>query len=66
MCGDRSVAAVIPQAQIDAAARAIHEVTGGSVPFGRQRKGRPPSVTVSCGALAFVALKAANGVVDAP
>lgn len=46
--------------QVDRAARAIYEVTGGGVPFGPVKRGKTPKVTVSCQLLAETALDAGS------
>lgn len=50
----------MPSAEFEAAARAVHEVTGGSIPFGKTRRGKAPSTTVSAAIVANAALEAAH------
>lgn len=46
--------------QLDRAARAVHEVTGGGIPFGKPRRGKKASVTVDARLVAEKALDAAT------
>lgn len=49
--------ATLDRAQVDRAARAVHEVTGGGIPFGRSRRS---SATVSAQLVAEAAIAAAG------
>ncbi len=42
----------LERAQLDRAARAVHEVTGGAIPFGRSRRATVSAATVAEAALA--------------
>lgn len=48
------------EAQLDRATRAVHEVTGGGIPFGKPRRGKKPGVTVNARLVAERALDAAT------
>lgn len=53
------------EAQLDRAARAVYEVTGGGIPFGKPRRGRKAAVTVDARLVAERALDAATTAVVA-
>lgn len=51
------------EAQLDRATKAVWEVTGGSLPWGKQKRGKKPKVYVSCRLVAMRALDAATAAV---